>query len=100
MLLRMRRDERGFTMVTVVGALLAVTMLCIAALSYAQGDLKPGAHDRDRKIAYAAAEAGIQNYAYYLSQDPGFWAKCASSTAHVSQRWSGTGPDPRTWTAL
>jgi hypothetical protein len=100
MLFRMRRDERGFTMVTVVGALLAVTMLCIAALSYAQGDLKPGAHDRDRKIAYAAAEAGIQNYAYYLSQDPDFWAKCASSTAHISQRWNGTGPDPRTWTAL
>lgn len=100
MLLRVRRDERGFTMITVIGALLAVTMLCIAALAYAQGDLKPGAHDRDRKIAYAAAEAGIQNYAYYLSQDPGFWAKCALSSAHISQRWDGSGPDPRTWTAV
>lgn len=106
MLLRMRRDERGFTMVTVIGALLAVTLLSVAALSYAQGDLKPGAHDRDRKIAYAAAEAGIQNYQYYLSQDSSFWAKCDADTAtystpaHVNQRWDGSGTDPRTWTRV
>jgi len=103
MLLRLRRDERGFTMVTVIGALLAVTMLSIAALSYAQGDLEPGAHDRDRKIAYAAAEAGIQNYAYYLSQDPSYWAKCDddneayTTPSHINQRWDGNGTDPRTW---
>lgn len=101
MLLRMRRDERGFTMVTVIGALLAVTLLSVAALSYAQGDLKPGAHDRDRKIAYAAAEAGIQNYQYYLSQDSSFWSKCdADATPHVNQRWDGSGTDPRTWTQV
>jgi Tfp pilus assembly protein PilX len=102
----MRRDERGFTMVTVIGALLAVTLLCVAALSYAQGDLKPGAHDRDRKIAYAAAEAGIQNYQYYLSQDPTIWAKCdadtatSSTPAHINQRWDGSGTDPRIWTQV
>jgi Tfp pilus assembly protein PilX len=106
MLLRMRRDERGFTMVTVIGALLAVTLLSVAALSYAQGDLKPGAHDRDRKIAYAAAEAGIQNYEYYLSQDASFWAKCDADTAsystpaQINQRWDGRGTDPRTWTPV
>jgi Tfp pilus assembly protein PilX len=96
MLLRLSRDERGFTMVTVVGALLVVTLLAVAALSYAQRDLPSGAHDRDRKIAYAAAEAGAQNYFYYLSQDPNFWAKCDNDTAayttppQINQRWNGT----------
>jgi Tfp pilus assembly protein PilX len=76
MLLRLTRDERGFTMVTVLGALMVVTLLAVTALSYALSDLPQGAHDRDRKIAYAAAEAGAQNYLYYLSQDTNFWAKC------------------------
>jgi len=99
----MSRDERGFTLVTVMGALLAVTLLSIAALAYAQNDLRPGAHDRDRKIAYAAAEAGVQNYAYYLTQDPTYWSKCDNDTGayttppQINQRWNGTGSDPRTW---
>ncbi|MGH2942632.1 MAG: hypothetical protein ACRDLN_07670, partial [Solirubrobacteraceae bacterium] len=103
MLFRLSRDERGFTMVTVVGALLVVTLLAVTALSYAQRDLPSGKHDRDRKVAYAAAEAGAQNYFYYLSQDPSFWAKCDNDTAtyttptQVNQRWNGTGADPRRW---
>jgi hypothetical protein len=98
MLLRLSRDERGFTMVTVVGALLIVTLLAVTALSYATDDLPQGAHDRDRKIAYAAAEAGAQNYLYYLSQDPNYWSKCDDGTPkQINQRWSGNGGDPRTW---
>lgn len=102
MLLRLTRDERGFTMVTVIGALLIVTLLAVTALSYATDDLPHGAHDRDRKIAYAAAEAGAQNYLYFLTQDPNFWAKCVdtsagSKTPQVNQRWDGTGADTRRW---
>lgn len=103
MLFQLSRDERGFTMVTVLGALLVMTLLSISALAYAQRDLAPGAHDRDRKIAFAAAEAGAQNYLYYLSQDPNYWSKCDDDTAsyttpaQINQRWNGAGNDPRTW---
>ena len=95
------RDERGFTMVTVMAVMFCVTMLSIAALSAAQGDLKPGAHDKSRKVAYAAAEAGVQNYLFHLSQDPNYWAKCTTGRMPhaVNDPWNGVTPaaDPRRW---
>ena len=95
------RDERGFTMVTVMAVMFCVTMLSIAALSAAQGDLKPGAHDKSRKVAYAAAEAGLQNYVFHLNQDPNYWAKCTTGAGPhaINNPWNGTAPaaDPRTW---
>jgi hypothetical protein len=98
------RDERGFTMVVVLGIMLVVTLLSIAALSAAQGDIVPGAHDRDRKISYAAAEAGMQNYLFHLSQDPNYWAKCTTGAQPhaVNDSWNGVLPaiDPRTWMSL
>jgi type II secretory pathway pseudopilin PulG len=98
------RDERGFTMVTVMGVAFVVTLLAVAALSAAQGDLRPGAHDRARKVAYAAAEAGVQNYLFHLAQDPNYWAKCTTGAPPqaVNDAWNGTSPvaDPRRWTTL
>jgi hypothetical protein len=98
------RDERGFTMITVMGVAFCVTLLSIAALSAAQGDLRPGTHDRARKVAYAAAEAGVQNYLFHLAQDPNYWAKCTTGAAPnaVNDAWNGTSPaaDPRRWTTL
>lgn len=98
------RDERGFTMVVVLGIMLIVTLLSIAALSAAQGDLGPGAHDRARKVAYAAAEAGVQNYLFHLSQDHNYWAKCTTGAQPqaVNDPWNGVNPtaDPRNWMAL
>ncbi len=98
------RDERGFTMVTVMSVVFCVTLLSIAALSAAQGDLRPGSHDRARKVAYAAAEAGVQNYLFHLAQDPNYWAKCTTGALPhaVNDAWNGTAPaaDPRRWTTL
>ncbi len=103
-LLHRVRDERGFTMVTVMAVMFSVTLLSVAALSAAQGDLKPGAHDKSRKIAYAAAEAGVQNYLYHLAQDPNYWAKCTTGAGPhaINDPWNGVMPaaDPRTWRAL
>ena len=96
------REERGFTMITVMAVMFCVTLLSIAALSAAQGDLKPGQHDKSRKIAYAAAEAGVQNYFFHLSQDLDYWAKCTTGAAPnaVNNPWNGVGADPRTWRNL
>jgi hypothetical protein len=98
------RDEHGFTMITVMAVMFCVTLLSIAALSAAQGDLKPGGHDKSRKVAYAAAEAGVQNYLFLLSQDLDYWAKCTTSASPhaVNDAWNGVAPaaDPRTWRNL
>ena len=97
-LLSLRRDERGFTMVTVIIAMLAVMLLSVAALSAAQNDLPAGKHDTDRKIAYAAAEAGVQNYLYHLVKDPTYWSKCATVGTAVNNRWDGT--STRKWASV
>jgi len=98
------RDERGFTMVTVMAVMFCVTLLSIAALSAAQGDLGPGAHDKSRKVAYAAAEAGVQNYLFHLSQDANYWAKCTTGSLPnaTNDPWNGVSPasDPRRWMNL
>lgn len=96
------RDERGFTMVTVIAAMLIAMMLAGGALAAAQGDLKPGQHDKDRKEAYAAAEAGLQSYLFHLTQDNGYWTKCTGVAAPsaVNQAWGGAGNDPRLWLRL
>ena len=98
------RDEGGFTMVMTMTVMFCVTMLAIAALSAAQGDIEPGSHDKTRKIAYAAAEAGVQNYLFHLSEDGEYWSKCATGAlpSAVSDPWDGITPtdDRRRWMTL
>lgn len=96
LLLRARRDEHGFTMVTVIVALFMSTLLAGAALARSQGDIKPGQKHRDRKEALAAAEAGLNKYLFHLVQDETYWTKCATGVAsYVNQRVSGS--DNRQW---
>jgi hypothetical protein len=91
-------NENGFIMVTLMGVMLIVLVIVFTTYSAADGDLRPGRHDEERKIAYAAAEAGIQNYLFHLVQDDDYWSQCTNVTAPsaVNQRWSGTGVDTRT----
>jgi type II secretory pathway pseudopilin PulG len=99
---RLHTDERGFTMVTVMGVMLAIMMLSAVAFAAAGGDLEGASYDRESKQAYAAAEAGVADYMFHLNQDNSFWAKCDSvpNPSAVSQRYSGTGTDPRKWRAV
>ena len=91
------RDESGFTMFAVVGAMLAVMMLSVAAFATVGGDQESARHDQDTKRAFSAAEAGIQYYLSQLNEDNAFWAKCdqVPLPAVVNQPWDGTGADPR-----
>lgn len=91
-------NERGFIMVTLMGVMLIVVVIVFATYAAADGDLRPAQHDEDRKVAYAAAEAGVQNYLFHLVQDDDYWTKCTNVAAPsaVNQRWDGTGADTRT----
>lgn len=86
---RRLRSERGFAMATVMGVMMVVSLASVAAFAATTGDIKSGAADIQRKQAYAAAEAGIQAYAYQLSIDPDLWTQCdqvSSTVLKVNQR--------------
>jgi hypothetical protein len=69
-------DDRGFAMVAVIG-IMAITGLFLAAgFAAADGDLPVVQNSKDRKRAYAAAEAGLEYYRYQLVQDNDYWTRC------------------------
>jgi len=72
--------QDGFTMIAVLGLLTAGTALSVAAYTAASGDVHISRNDEDQKRAYAAAEAGVQDYFFHLTQDNAYWAKCTSPT--------------------
>jgi hypothetical protein len=100
-------SQEGFTMAIVMGVLMVVSGVGLAAYAAANGDVRASGTDRERKSAYAAAEGGINWYISRLSGDNAYWAKCtnvplvaAGMPAPVNQQWNGTGSDPRRWRIL
>jgi Tfp pilus assembly protein PilX len=101
---RLAREDRGFTTVTVMMVVLVGGLLVTGAFAAANPDILYSRADQDRKAAYAAAEAGLNVYAFHLNQDNGYWARCtnvpppnATESSAVNQPWNGAGADPRAW---
>jgi len=96
MLARLRTrlaSEDGWTMIAVLGLMLAGMALTVAAYAAANGDVHLSRNDEDQKRAYAAAEAGVQDYFFHLTQDNSYWAKCTSPTpAHPALNQYGASP--------
>jgi hypothetical protein len=87
------RPEDGFTMIAVLGMMLAAMAVSVAAYDAAGGDIHLSRNDEDQKRAYAAAEAGVQDYFFHLTQDNAYWAKCASpSPTHPALNQVGASP--------
>jgi len=68
--------EDGFTMLAVIGAMALVTLMVGAALAATNGDLRLVRRDLSSKQAYAAAQAGIADYVFHLTNDVGYWTRC------------------------
>jgi hypothetical protein len=68
--------EDGYAMIAVVGATALVTLLVGAALAATNGDLRLVQRDLSSKRAYAAAQAGIADYVFHLTNDVGYWTRC------------------------
>jgi hypothetical protein len=68
--------EDGFTMLAVIGAMALVTLMVGAALAATNGDLRLVRRDLSSKQAYAAAQAGIADYVFHLTNDVGYWSRC------------------------
>ncbi|MEA2481713.1 MAG: hypothetical protein QOJ07_3635 [Thermoleophilaceae bacterium] len=92
-------DESGFTMVVVMGVLLVATLFSVAAIASADKDIAPSRADIDRKEAYAAAEAGLNDYMSRLNQDSNYWTNCSNvpAPAPVNPPFSITGAAGRKW---
>jgi hypothetical protein len=74
------RHEEGFSLVVVIIALTIGSLLSIAALAAATGDLPNAKKSQDRKAAYAAAESGLDYYKYKLSLNNDLWKTCYTTT--------------------
>ena len=94
--------EDGFTMIALMGALLVTTLLVGAAFAAVDNDQPTSRANADSKAAYAAAEAGVNDYPYHLTQDQAYWSLCTNvpSPNAVNQKWNGAGTDPRTWRSV
>jgi Tfp pilus assembly protein PilX len=61
--------QNGFTMVVVMVTMLITGLLGIAAFASVNGDLPFSRDSKDRKLAYGAAEAGLNYYLFQLNRD-------------------------------
>jgi type II secretory pathway pseudopilin PulG len=73
---RILKDEQGFTMIVTTIGLAMVALIALVAVTAVGGDTNPTGRDLQRKRAYEAAKAGINEYSYHLHTDNGYWAKC------------------------
>jgi type II secretory pathway pseudopilin PulG len=77
------RNEDGFSLIVVIIALTIGSLLTVAALAAATGDLPNARKSQDRKAAYAAAESGLEYYKYQLSLNNDKWKTCYGTTHGV-----------------
>ncbi len=70
------RQQDGLTMIVVLGVMVVGSLLMTAAFTAANGEIHLTSLDRAQKKAYYAAEAGIENYEYHLTQDGNYLSYC------------------------
>ncbi len=70
------RDERGFTMIAAVTGVSLVATVALVAVAAVSGDINLTRGDLDRRQAYEAAKAGINEYAFHLHTDNSYWTGC------------------------
>jgi hypothetical protein len=73
-------DERGLTIVVVIGILFVVSLMLVAVLTAVNGETALGRNDVDQQKAYAAAQSGIQHYVFHLNSDVNYWTHCNTET--------------------
>lgn len=103
--LRALRGEGGYAMVAVMAVMFTASLAAVAAVYATDSDMQQGVTDRDKKGAYAAAEAGVNDYLARLIANVDYWQNCASPQAQtknpsLSRYWNGSGPDNRRWSKV
>jgi type II secretory pathway pseudopilin PulG len=76
-----RSQEGGFTMIATVIAMSIIMALAAVAVAAVNSDNNLSRRDLDGKRAFEAAKAGIDDYAFHLSANSGYWSECANVAA-------------------
>jgi Tfp pilus assembly protein PilX len=74
------REQDGVTLIFMLGAMVVTSLLVIAAFTSANGEVHLTATDTAQKKAYYAAEAGVEDYEYHLTEDGNYLDYCTSPT--------------------
>jgi len=69
-------SESGFTMIATVTGLSLVATIALVAVAAVSGNINLTRGDLDRRQAYEAAKAGINEYAFHLKVDNSYWMSC------------------------
>jgi Tfp pilus assembly protein PilX len=77
---RLRRQD-GFTLILALLVLLITSLLLVAAFTAANGEIHLTSTDTAQKKAYYAAEAGLEDYEYQLTQDGNYLTYCTTPPA-------------------
>jgi Tfp pilus assembly protein PilX len=72
------RSEQGFTMATTALGMFVVTLLVLGTVTAVGGDVHLSRGDLDRKQAYEAARAGVNDYSFHLNADNNYWTRCTA----------------------
>src|SRR5664279_3013387 len=75
---RRLRQEDGVSMIITLGVLLVTSSLLVAVFTSSIGEIKLTSSDTAAKKAYYAAQAGISDYMYHLTQDSNYLTYCTS----------------------
>ena len=94
MLGKRRHGEAGFTLVTVMGAMVVLALITVSAFAAVNGDAQQSGRDVARKQALAAAEAGVNQYLFGLNGDNNYWAKCTACRRPTRSTIPGTARAP------
>ena len=76
-----RDPQAGFTMITTVIAMSVMMLLAAVAVAAVNSDTHLTRNDLDRKQAYEAARAGVEDYAFHLDTNSAYWEQCAAPNA-------------------
>lgn len=72
------RSQEGFSTVVVMATLMIGGLLAAVTFTQVTGGTTASAQNRDSKLAYAAAEAGLAWYQFQLDQDVSYWKDCTT----------------------
>jgi Tfp pilus assembly protein PilX len=72
------RRQDGVTMIVMLGVMTVTSLVVVAAFTSARGEVHLTATDTEQKKAYYAAEAGVEDYEYHLTQDGDYLDYCTT----------------------
>ena len=73
--MRSRKNQEGIALITAVLLGIVAILLSVALLTYANGSQPLARNTQDWNASFSAAEAGVDDFLYRLTRDPGVLAE-------------------------